>query len=102
MLTAYCLPCPHVAPRLLASGKVLKAKFASRKTEKDSRCARNHNLNTVRKGTAATHSDGYGRERDYVRPKASGKTKEGQKQSDFTISAELLMKYKYTNFISVQ
>ena len=47
-------------------------------------------------------SDGYGRERDYVRPKMSGKTKEGQKQSDFTISAELLTKYKYTNFISVQ
>ena len=48
------------------------------------------------------HSDGYGRERDYVRPKASGKTKEWQKQSDFPISAELLTKYKYTNFISVQ
>ena len=47
-------------------------------------------------------SDSYGRERDYVRPKVSRKTKEGQKRSDFTISAELLMKYKYTNFISVQ
>ena len=47
-------------------------------------------------------SDGYGRERDYVRPKASGKTKEWQKQSDLPISAELLTKYKYTNLISVQ
>ena len=38
----------------------------------------------------------YGRERDYVRPKTSGKRKEGQKQSDSTVSAGLLTKYKYT------
>jgi hypothetical protein len=39
---------------------------------------------------------GYGCERDYVRPKTSGKTKEGQKQADLTVSAGLLTKYKYT------
>jgi len=55
-----------------------------------------------RSSSMASRDDGYGRERYYVRPKASRKTKEGQKQSDSPISAELLTKYKYTNFIFVQ
>jgi hypothetical protein len=40
--------------------------------------------------------EGYGHERDYVRPKTSRKIKEGQKQSDSTVSTELLTEYKYT------
>ena len=39
---------------------------------------------------------GYGCERDYVRLKTGRKMKEGKKQADLTISAELLTEYKYT------